>query len=135
MKITILAVALALAMPAIASARDKCADAEDQATLNQCAGESYKKSDKKLNDLYKQIEARLKDDADTQKLLVQAQRDWVKFRDAECDFQTADSADGSALPMVVAQCRDELTQARVKTFEGYLTCEEGDMSCPVPPAD
>lgn len=135
MKIPMLTVALALAMPAFASAKDTCADAADQATLNQCAGESFEKSDKTLNDLYKQIEARLKDDADTRKRLVQAQRDWIRFRDAECDFQTAGAAGGSVMPMLVAQCRDDLTQARVKAFEGYLNCEEGDLGCPVPPAD
>ncbi len=36
------------------------------------------------------------------------------------------------LPMLVAQCMDDLTQLRVKNFEGYLKCQEGDMSCPVP---
>ena len=80
-------------------------------------------------------DARLKDDADTRKRLVQAQRDWIRFRDAECDFQTAGAAGGSVMPMLVAQCRDDLTQARVKAFEGYLNCEEGDLGCPVPPAD
>ncbi|TIO34900.1 lysozyme inhibitor LprI family protein [Mesorhizobium sp.] len=136
MKTAILTAAMVLAMPAFAFAQDKCYDAaQDQAALNQCADAAFKKSDKKLNDLYKQIEARLKDDADTKKLLVQAQRDWVKFRDAECSFQTAGAAGGSMMPMLTAQCMDSLAQSRVKDFEGYLKCEEGDMSCPVPAAD
>lgn len=122
MKTAIPTAALVLAMPALACAKDKCADAQDQATLNQCADASFKKSDEKLNELYKKIETRLKDDADTNKLLVQAQRDWGKFRDAECDFQTAGAAGGSALPMLVLMCRDGLTQSRVKDFEGYLKC-------------
>jgi uncharacterized protein YecT (DUF1311 family) len=136
MKTAILTVALVLAMPAFAFAQDKCYDdAKDQAALNQCADAAFKESDKKLNGLYKQIEARLKDDADTKKPLVQAQRDWVKFRDAECSFQTAEAAGGSMMPMLVAQCMDGLTQSRVKDFEGYLNCEEGDLSCPVPAAN
>lgn len=136
MKTTILiAAAVVLAMPAFAFAKDKCADAEDQATMNQCADAAFKKSDAKLNTLYKQIESRLKDDPDTKKLLVQAQRDWVKFRDAECDFQTAGAAGGSVMPMLISMCMDSLTQSRIKDFEGYLNCEEGDMSCPVPAAD
>jgi uncharacterized protein YecT (DUF1311 family) len=135
MKIAILTAAVALALPTAALAKDKCADAQDQATMNQCADVAFKQSDKKLNELYKNIETRLADDADTRKLLVQAQRDWVRFRDAECDFQTSGAAGGSILPMLVAQCRDGLTQSRIKDFEGYLKCEEGDMSCPVPAAD
>ena len=135
MKTAILTAAVVLAMPALASAKDKCANAQDQATMDQCADAAFKQSDKKLNELYGKIETRLKDDADTKKLLVQAQRDWDKFRDAECSFQTSGAVGGSMMPMLVAQCKDTLTQSRVKTFEGYLKCEEGDMSCPVPSAD
>jgi uncharacterized protein YecT (DUF1311 family) len=136
MKTVTLAAAMVLAMPTFALAQDKCYDAaKTQAAMNECAGASLKQSDKKLNELYAQIEARLKNDADTKKLLVQAQRDWTKFRDAECNFQTAQSAGGSIMPMILAQCIDGLTQTRVKDFEGYLKCEEGDMSCPVPAAN
>jgi len=135
MKIAMLIVAVVLAMPSYAFAQDKCAIAEDQATMNECADASFKEADKKLNALYKQIEARLKDDPDTTKLLVQAQRDWIKFRDAECSFQTAGAVGGSAVPMLASMCMDSLTQSRVKDFEGYLNCEEGDLSCPVPAAD
>jgi uncharacterized protein YecT (DUF1311 family) len=135
MKTAILTVAVVLAMPVFAFAQDKCYDdAKDQPALNACADAAFRKSDKKLNELYKQIEARLNDDADAKKLLIQAQRDWIKFRDAECSFQTAEAAGGSMMPMLTAQCMDGLTQSRVKNFEGYLNCEEGDISCPVPAA-
>jgi uncharacterized protein YecT (DUF1311 family) len=137
MKTAILIAAMVLAMPAFAFAQDmnKCAEAEGQATMNECADAALKKSDKKLNELYKQIETRLKDDADTKKLLIQAQRDWDKFRDAECSFQTAGAAGGSLVAFLITSCKDDLTQARVKDFEGYLNCEEGDLSCPVPAAN
>jgi uncharacterized protein YecT (DUF1311 family) len=66
MKTAILTAAMVLAMPAFAFAQDKCYDAaKDQPALNACADAAFKKSDKKLNELYKQIEARLKDDADS----------------------------------------------------------------------
>ncbi|WP_265517240.1 lysozyme inhibitor LprI family protein [Nitratireductor luteus] len=135
MRIAIPTAAMILAMPALAIAQDKCADAKDQATMNECSNAAFKESDKKLNKLYKQIEARLSDDADAKKLLVQAQRNWIKFRDAECSFQTAGAAEGSVMPMLIALCMDGLTQSRVEDFEGYLNCEEGDLSCPVPAAN
>ncbi|UCI09716.1 lysozyme inhibitor LprI family protein [Mesorhizobium sp. B1-1-8] len=135
MKTAILTAVLFVSMPAFAFAQDECySNAKDQASMDQCADAAFKKSDKQLNELYKQIEARLKDDADTKKLLIQAQRDWAKFRDAECDFQTAGAAGGSMMPMLVAQCMGGLTQSRVEAFEGYLNCKEGDMSCPIPAA-
>lgn len=138
MRTAILTTGMVLTMPAFAFAQDKCYDAaKDQAALNACADAAFKQSDKKLNELYRQIEARLKDDADTKKLLVQAQRDWDKFRLAECGFKTAGAAGGSVVPMLTAQCMDSLAQSRVKDFEGYLKCgKDGDpMSCPVPAAN
>jgi uncharacterized protein YecT (DUF1311 family) len=72
MKTAMLTAATILALPALALAADKCADAVDQVTMNACADAAFKQSDKKLNELYRQIEARLKDDAGTKKLLVQA---------------------------------------------------------------
>lgn len=114
---------------------DDCDNASDQATMNECAGKSFKASDTELNTLYKQIEARLKDDQDKAKLLVAAQKAWIAFRDAECDFSAAGVAGGSVYPMIVLQCRDGLTQNRVKDFKTYLSCEEGDLSCPVPSAN
>lgn len=112
-----------------------CANASDQATLNECAGQDYKKSDAELNKLYKSIRDRLSDQPDAVKKLVAAQKAWIVFRDAECGFAGFRSQDGSAYPMLISTCRDRLTQARVKDFKAYLSCEEGDMSCPVLPND
>ena len=114
---------------------DDCADNADQATMNACAAQSFEKSDKELNGLYKQIETRLADEADAKRLLVAAQRAWIAFRDAECKFSSSAVAQGSAYPMVAAQCRDKLTKDRIGDFKTYLSCEEGDLSCPVPASD
>lgn len=125
---------LMLAAPLLAGVAraDDCANAQDQATMNACAGKDFDKADKALNDAYKQINARLKDDAATKKLLVDAQKSWVAFRDSECTFQSSASAAGSIYPMLVAGCRTGLTNDRVKQLKAYLDCQEGDMSCPVP---
>jgi uncharacterized protein YecT (DUF1311 family) len=135
MKTVMLTAATLLTMPTLALAADKCADAVDQVTMNACAVAAFKQSDKKLNELYRQIETRLKDDASTKRLLVQTQQAWVKFRDAECSFQTSASAGGTIAPMHVSMCMDGLTQSRVKDFENYLKCKEGDLNCPVPSAN
>ncbi|ACB95396.1 lysozyme inhibitor LprI family protein [Beijerinckia indica] len=135
MKATILSGLMVLAMPALAFSKDKCADAMDQATMNECANVAFKKSDSQLNELYKKIETRLSDNTDTKKLLAQAQRAWIKFRDAECDFQRSASAGGSVMPMIISMCMDGMTQSRIKDLQNYLNCKEGDMSCPVPSAN
>ncbi|MFB9979817.1 lysozyme inhibitor LprI family protein [Mesorhizobium kowhaii] len=114
---------------------DDCANAQDQATTDECAGKDFDAADKKLNGAYKQIEARLKDNAASKKLLIDAQRAWVAFRDAECAFQGGPPANaGSVRPMVVANCQAGLTNLRLKDLQDYLHCEEGVLDCPVPAA-
>ena len=98
-----------------------------QTDLDVCAGDAFKKADAELNARYKKIVACLKDDA---KPLAEAQRAWVKFRDAECKFQGSATEGGSAQPMVVAECLQSVTAERSKDLNYYLTCEEGDLSCP-----
>lgn len=123
---------LPLGMGAPASAADNCASAESQAALDECYGKAYKTSDAQLNKLYKDIEHRLKEDPDATKLLVAAQKAWLSFRDAECAFSSSKSAEGSIYPMVQAICLMGLTEKRIADFKVYLSCQEGDMSCPVP---
>jgi uncharacterized protein YecT (DUF1311 family) len=134
MRIAIATTVLLTLTGSAAMANDNCAKASDQATMNECADKAFKAADADLNKLYKEIRNRLKDDADTAKLLVSAQKAWIAYRDAECVFTSAASAGGSIYPMIVSQCRDGITRKRIKDFKGYLSCEEGDMSCPVPAA-
>ena len=111
----------------------ECAD-QTQMGLDQCAGAAYKKTDAQLNKIYGQITARLKDAPDTKAQLVTAQKAWIAFRDAECKFLAGNAEGGSIYPMLVTQCRADLTQKRVDDLAPLLECEEGDMSCPVPAA-
>lgn len=131
MRLALAALAALLVSTAVAAA-DECADAEDQATLNACAGKVLAEADRKLNADYKAIEKRLADDVAAKKRFVAAQRAWIAFRDAECAFQTSAVEGGSIQPMIDANCRAALTSQRVEQFRTYLACEEGDMSCPVP---
>ncbi len=132
MKTIILSILMLLGLSSAGLAAEDCANAEDQATMSVCAADDFKSADETLNSQYRDIVARLADNADAKGLLVAAQRAWVAFRDAECAFQTSASAGGSIYPMLHAQCMATLTTERSAAFETYLSCEEGDMSCPVP---
>lgn len=118
----------------LAEAAIDCANASDQATMNQCAGQDFKAADKELNTVYQQISGRLKDNPDGKKLLVSAQRAWLGFRDAECKFSSSGVTGGSVYPWVYSSCLTGVTKVRVEALKQYLKCEEGDMSCPVPGA-
>ncbi len=104
-----------------------------QAGLNDCFGKVFKKADAELNKLYKEIRARLKDDADTTRLLVATQKAWISYRDAECAFQA--TGGGSIAGLAYPICQAALTRSRIKDFKGYLKCQEGDTNCPVPAAN
>lgn len=135
MRRILLTIAFATLTLSVAHA-DECMDeAQDQASMRVCAGQAFQASDAKLNKLFHEIRQRFGDDADTRHLLRDAERAWISFRDAECSFAASGVSGGSAYPMTYDLCLADLTQQRIAAFEGYLSCEEGDMSCPVPPAD
>lgn len=121
---------LSIASVSSAGAAD-CTDMP-QMDMNICADQSFQKADEELNALYNTIKARLAGDPETTSLLVAAERAWVSFRDAECKLASSGVSGGSIYPTIYAQCLEQLTNARVETFKAYLTCEEGDLSCPVP---
>ena len=123
-----------LLLSPLANATVDCANASDQATMNQCAGQDFKAADKELNTVYQQITGRLKDNLDGKKLLISAQRAWIGFRDAECKFSASGVTGGSVYPLIYSNCMTAVTKVRVEALKQYLKCEEGDMSCPVPGA-
>ncbi|MDP9584112.1 UNVERIFIED_ORG: uncharacterized protein YecT (DUF1311 family) [Burkholderia contaminans] len=123
----------ALALTAnLAHAQSNCAETTDQAAMTACADRAYKKSDAELNRTYQAITARLRDAKPLAEKLVNGQRAWLAYRDAECNFSSANAEGGSAYSMVVSTCLDDLTKIRNETLKGYLSCEEGDLACPVP---
>jgi uncharacterized protein YecT (DUF1311 family) len=123
---------LVLAAGAGAARAAECGDNSNQRELDACAGRSFQKADAELNADCKRVVERLKDDADTAKLLVQAQKSWLAFRDAECEFSTALTRGGTIRSMLVTMCREKLTRKRIGDLKAYLHCEEGALDCPVP---
>lgn len=130
-RLVLLAVAVLATTPVHAQ---ECNDSSNQHELHVCADEAYKKTNAVLNATYQEILGRLKDDEPTREMLVKAQRAWLSFRNAECDFATFAAKDGSIWPMLNLQCLDALTAKRNAELKAYLHCEEGDMRCPVPAA-
>jgi uncharacterized protein YecT (DUF1311 family) len=112
--------------PAFA-AQPNCANATDQATLTQCANNSLKASDAKLNQTFRALLAKVSKPGKDK--LQKSQRAWIAWRDAQCGFNASGSSDGSIHAMVLASCLDDLTQAQTKLLNSQLHCEEGDTAC------
>lgn len=126
---------IGLSFIGVAYAGIDCTTAQQQTTLNECAKNNYLAADKELNTKFKAIQQRLTDDTDIKNLLTQSQRAWISFRDAECIFSSSATAGGTIHPMLINDCKTRLTQERNKQLDEYLICEEGDLTCPVPPIE
>jgi uncharacterized protein YecT (DUF1311 family) len=118
-----------------ALAAENCNEAETQSAMNECAGEQFDAADGALNEAYREITQRLKEEPEALEHLRTAQRAWLSFRDAECRFALVNSQGGSIYPALESLCLAELSQQRAAVLEGFLQCEEGDLSCPVPDAN
>lgn len=126
---------VALVASVLAAQAQDCDNATDQRSFDVCAGKQFEAADKELNKDFREIQARLAGEAEMRKLLVDAQRAWISFRDTECAFQASGVAGGSVYPMTLALCKASLTSERVKQLRSYLACEDGDLNCPVPRAN
>lgn len=122
-------------LPTAALAATDCLQtAQTQAEMTQCAGQKYKAADARLNQQYQALVSRLAERPDQKTQLVTTQRRWLAFRDAECRFTASAVVGASAQPMVRLLCLTRLTSHRNAQLDYYLSCEEGDMSCPAPNA-
>ncbi len=124
------ATALALIQPVLAQPLD-CKNPADQASLNACIGQEYQAADKQLNATYHALAAKLSKGGQAQ--LQKAQRAWIAYRDAQCDFDTAASVGGTIHPTAEAECLTTLTKLQTQHLDQQLHCPEGDVSCGGPP--
>ncbi len=117
-----------LSLAAGAQAADNCA--ANQASMNECAGQQFKKADDDLNKYYKTQMGYLKTQA-SKEALRDAQRKWLTFRDADCLYQNGQPADGGSLwSMLNLQCKTELTKQRVAQLKTYAECRDETNNCP-----
>ena len=128
----VMLVVLTMAAPSTALAQKCDPSDESQMGMTICANADYEAADAKLNEAYGKVVEALSDDPDGKKLLQTAQRVWIAFRDAECEFVNVDSKNGSIYPMLMSECLTELTEARTKQLSVNLDCGEGEVSCPAP---
>jgi uncharacterized protein YecT (DUF1311 family) len=96
---------------------DPCPGEHTQLEVNQCADRQYRKADAELNRVYQQL-VRAAGGADAK--LKAAQLAWLKFRDAECDYEAGRYEGGSMKPMVYSFCLADVTGARTKQLKDVL---------------
>ena len=103
-----------------------CQNTEDmtQLELNECARQEYLDADRMLNEVYRGIREKHKDDSLFLESLRDAQRAWVAFRDAEMAALFPHAKEhryyGSIFPMCWSQHLTRLTRNRIDSLRVWL---------------
>lgn len=132
-RVAVLLALLCLHQPVAAQDRAPALDCSNgpQSALNECAAAGFHAADAQLNTAYQAVTRRLTD-TPARRSLVEAQRAWIRFRDAECEFDTRSSEGGSIRPLLFSGCQKRLTERRTADLNAYLSCNQD--GCPVLPA-
>lgn len=85
--------------------------AQTQSEMNVTTNAKYKKADTELNKVYKQLMSIL--DKKDKPLLIQTEKDWIKYRDSHCKFDASQYEGGSIQPLIYSTCLEELTRKRI----------------------
>lgn len=122
-----------LATSALADDKPDCKNPMDQFSMTYCAGEDYEKADTTLNDLWPKVVAIARENDEyvaelardrgvptTLEALRDAQRAWIKFRDAQCSYEAYEVFGGTMQPMVGSLCLARLTEERNAFFRSVL---------------
>ena len=108
----------------------RCAGADTQVTMNDCAYEGFLESSAAMSGQLRLIESAL---ASAQRShWRRVQKAWLTYRTETCQFEAGAVGTGSARPMVQWQCSDRMTQQRTAELSRLTACPEGDLACPVP---
>lgn len=116
--ITVCSLAFLLCNQAYSQAKVDCSKAVTQAEINICAQNQYAEADKELNDLYKNVSAKL--NAEQKSILVQSQKKWISFRDEYARIYELIYNGGSMATSAVLNCKTALTRTRIAELQTLL---------------
>nr|WP_275950672.1 lysozyme inhibitor LprI family protein [Croceibacterium selenioxidans] len=106
-------------------ALDDCADPQAQQDMNRCAYQDFQSADAALNEEWattvaamKAADAEIDREHDQQpghyETLLEGQRAWLKYRDAQCLMESFEARGGSMQPMLENFCKTYMTELRIQ---------------------
>lgn len=112
---------LLLAASAGSSYALDCAKASSTVEINQCSLVEQQKVEKQLNAAYQQTlkEIAGMDDPGIKTKLIDAQRLWVKFREADCEAEYAKWQGGSIRNVMYSECMQARAKQRIQQLEQF----------------
>lgn len=110
-----------------------CADPQFQQEMNWCAGQEFEAADAALNAQWA-ITAEVMKGRDAEwvefgssdrrpgffKSLLEAQRGWLRYREAQCRVDGYTARMGSLEPLLVSTCKTRLTRLRTEELKGLI---------------
>ena len=92
---------------------------QTQLDMNACAAARYAAADAQLNAAWPAAKGYM-DGIGAGATLLDAQRKWLAFRDANCTAESAPYAGGSIQPLVWYGCLERLTLARTRDLQAHM---------------
>lgn len=130
--VVVMSLAMSLASPAAWAQTDPkagldCKAPTTQARMNDCAYEDFLAAGAGYAESSKQISSKLT--GKQRDLFRRAQKAWIGYSTAACEFETSGLQGGSAQGMARWQCAARMTRARVAELAAMGNCAEGDLAC------
>ena len=95
-----------------------CDRPQGDVEVRACIRLRYELADKRLNDVYKQLIAKLS--KEEKALLSESQLGWIKVRDNTCEFEVYQKRGGSGFQGFLNECLERSTKQRTAELEKYL---------------
>ena len=95
-----------------------CDRPQGDVEVRACIRFRYELADKRLNEVYKQLIAKLS--KEEKALLSESQLGWIKVRDNTCEFEVYRNRGGSGFQGFLNECLERATKQRTAELEKYL---------------
>lgn len=121
-------VPLLLALTTGAASALDCAEAITTPEINECAAIEQQAVEKRLNAAYRKVlayldsaEPAIADDAARARArLVEAQRAWIRFREADCDALYELNASGTIRTVLWIGCMQSHAERRIEQLDDFM---------------
>ncbi|TAN90593.1 MAG: DUF1311 domain-containing protein [Phormidium sp. SL48-SHIP] len=98
------------------SQRPTCSRPDTPENMAFCVNEAFTAADAELNWMYNEVISNLSEPR--RELLIDAQLDWINYRDAACEFEVSGRL-GSIVPLLEITCQTRLTNVRTEELTAY----------------
>jgi uncharacterized protein YecT (DUF1311 family) len=106
-----------------AAASTDCSNATTTGAMEQCAATEQKAVEAKLNTTYQRTLKAFdgQEDAKAKQMLVEAQRAWIKFREADCKAVYQKWGDGTIRGLMYIGCMQQRAEQRIKELDDFAS--------------